>query len=107
MTVLYLQTRPLREEASLAFLRKLSRGRRCACLAVFLGSTREEVGGSETGFIKRRHPGGGGCRHLIVGPQPREEVKRWASAGSILDREECRIRIFLGAVGGLMCDLMN
>ncbi len=41
-----------------------------------IGSTREEVGGSETGFIKRRHPGGGGCRHFIVDLEPREEVKR-------------------------------
>ena len=40
-----------------------------------IGSTREEVGGSETGLVKRRHPGGGGCRHLIDDPTLREEVK--------------------------------
>lgn len=81
MTVSYLQTRPLREEASLAFLHKVPRGRRCACLVVFIETKPGRRWAASKLVVKWRHPGGGECRHLILGPQPREEVKRWASPG--------------------------
>ena len=69
--------------------------------------TREEVGGSET-FIKRRHPGGGGCRHLIYNPKPREEVKPWVLIGSATIWEEDANPNFVSvAVGGLVCDFLN
>ena len=56
-------------------------------------------------FIKRRHPGGGGCRHLIEGPPPREEVKHWASRGSDFRQGGISRSVFvLGAVGSLVSD---
>lgn len=77
MTVLFYQRLlASREEKKQGASSPTLPGRRWAPSAVSSVPAREEVGGSETCVIKRRHPGGGGRRRLNHDPWPREEVER-------------------------------
>jgi hypothetical protein len=86
MTVSYFQTRHSGRRR-VCVSSQTSRGRRCAWPAVYsVPPGRSWV--VPKLVIKRRHPGGGGCRHLIKDPKPREEVKRWVVSRSAIFWEE-------------------
>lgn len=86
MTVSYFQTRHSGRRR-VCVSSQTSRGRRCAWPAVYsVPPGRRWV--VPKLVIKWRHPGGGGCRHLIKDPMPREEVKRWVVSRSAIFWEE-------------------
>lgn len=106
MTALYFQTLRSGRRRAWRFLADVAREEvRLAC-----GNLRFHPGGGRwfrNRLLKRRHPGGGECRHLIYDPKPREEVKRWVVSGSaIFWEEQADPNSVLRAVSGFVGDVL-